>query len=67
MGSNYSSRGGPLTFSLVHVLPAVGATEDVFDLLALHKLALKVALVEHHLVGTCTAFEAVGVCEMLFV
>jgi hypothetical protein len=54
-------------FGLVDVLPAVGATEHIFNLLALHHLALKVALVQDHLVGTCSAFESIDVCKVLLV
>jgi hypothetical protein len=52
---------------LVDVLPAVGATEHIFDFLALHHLALKVALVQDHLVGTCSAFKSVDVCKVLLI
>jgi hypothetical protein len=54
-------------FGLVDVLPAVGTTKYIFDFLALHHLALKVALVQDHLVGTCSAFESVDVCKVLLV
>jgi hypothetical protein len=54
-------------FRLVDILPAVGSSQHIFNFLALHHLALKVALVENHLVGTCAAFEAVDVCKVLLV
>jgi hypothetical protein len=52
---------------LVDVLPAVGTTKHVFNFLALHHLALKVALVQDHLIRTCSAFESVDVCKVLLV
>jgi hypothetical protein len=52
---------------LVDVLPAVGATKHIFDFLALHHLALKVALVQDHLVRASSAFESVDVCKVLLV
>lgn len=54
-------------FCLVDVLPAVGTSQDIFDFLALHHLALKVALVQDHLVGACSALESVDVCKVLLV
>jgi len=52
---------------LVDVLPAVGATKHVFDFLALHHLALKVALVQDHLVRACSTFKSIDVCKVLLV
>ena len=54
-------------FCLVDVLPTVGASQYIFDLLALHIFAVVEALVEDHLVWTSATFEAVHVCEVLFV
>jgi hypothetical protein len=54
-------------FGLVDVLPAVSTTKHIFHFLALHHLALKVALVQDHLVGTCSAFKSVDVCKVLLV
>ena len=44
---------------LVHIVPCAFASKDVFDFLLLHVLAFEVALVDHKVVGTGEAFEAV--------
>jgi len=54
-------------FCLVDVLPAVCTAKNVLDFLALHKFALKVALVEDHLVRAGPTFETIYICEMLLV
>jgi hypothetical protein len=54
-----AQRKMPHTFRFVHILPAVRSTQHVFGTLGLHVLALVVAAIEDHLVGTCAAFESV--------
>lgn len=54
-----------IDLGLVDVLPAVCSAQHVLDFLALHPLALVVALVEDHLVGACLAFKAVETGELL--
>lgn len=44
---------------MIDIFPTIGSTENVSDIFELHVFALVVATVENHLVGTCSAFEAV--------
>lgn len=44
---------------MIDIFPTISSTENVSDIFELHGFALVVATVENHLVGTCSAFEAV--------
>jgi hypothetical protein len=47
------------TLRLVHVVPCALSSQDIFDFLLLHVLALEVALVDYEVVRAGEAFEAV--------
>lgn len=48
-----------LDVCLVHIIPRTLPTHDVFDLFPFHRLPFVVSFVQHVLVGTTAAFEAV--------